>query len=64
MTEKEIWQTASVMVKRYPDTAEFETALRADECGLKGDPEGQRVWIRVRVAIRTLVNTPADGPLN
>jgi hypothetical protein len=50
----DIWRTAAEMIKAYGDTADIETAARADALQHKGDLEGQRVWFRVLKAIDAL----------
>ena len=49
-----IWRCATLMIKRYGDTADIEAATRADEFLAKGQLDGQRVWMRIAKAIDQL----------
>jgi len=42
-----IWRVANLMLKRYGDLAEVESARRADELWEVGDAAGVAVWRRV-----------------
>lgn len=62
LPEIDIWRAASVMLKRYRDTAWFEAARRTDGMLDAGDIEGAAVWRRVLKVIEKLqTSTPADG---
>jgi hypothetical protein len=50
----DIWRCAAVMIKHYGDTADIEAAKRADEYETKGERDGQRVWLRIAMAIDEL----------
>jgi len=41
-----IWRVANLMIKRYGDLAEVESARRADEPWEVGDAAGVAVWRR------------------
>ena len=60
ISEIEIWRTAAEMIKGYGDTADIESAARADALQLKGDLEGQRIWLRVLKAIEGLQKVPPE----
>ena len=60
--EIDIWRVANLMLKRYGDEADIESALRADELWEVGDAAGVAVWRRVMGPIRQLVNTAPLGP--
>ena len=62
--EIDIWRVANLMLKRYGDQAEVESARRADELWEDGDAAGVAVWRRVMGAIRQLVNVRPPGPLH
>jgi hypothetical protein len=50
----DIWRAAALMIKHYGDTADIEAAARADEYLVKGELDGQRVWMRIAKAIDEL----------
>ena len=62
--EIDIWRVANLMLKRYGDLAEVESARRADELGEVGDAAGVAVWRRVTGAVRQLVNVTPPGPVH
>jgi hypothetical protein len=57
--EIDIWRAASVMIRRYKETADFEAARRADEFGAKGDRAGMRIWLQILAAIDALQHVQA-----
>jgi hypothetical protein len=61
--EIDIWRVANLMLKRYGDLAEVESARRADELWEVGDA-AVAVWRRVMGAVRQLVNVTPPGPLH
>ena len=62
--EIDIWRVANLMLKRYGDRAEAESAIRSAELAENGDSAGAAVWRRVTDAIEQLVNTTPPGPLH
>ena len=62
--EIDIWRVANLMLKRYGDLAEVESARRADELWEDGDAQGVAIWRRVMGAIEQLVNTTPHGLLH
>jgi hypothetical protein len=62
--EIDIWLVANLMVKRYGDEAEAESAIPMQELVLNGDSAGAAVWRRVTDAIGQLVNTTPPGPMH
>ena len=44
--EIDIWRVANLMLKRYGDRAEEESAIRTQELALNGDSAGAAVWRR------------------
>ena len=63
--EIDIWRVANLMLKRYGDEAQAESAIRMQELALNGDSAGAAVWRRrVTDAIGQLVNTTPPGPLH
>src|SRR5215472_7566238 len=61
--EIDIWRVANLMLKRYGDNSEVESARRADELWEDGDAAGVVVWRRVMGAVRQLANTTPLGPV-
>ena len=62
--EIDIWRVANLMLKRYGDEADIESAIRAEELAAAGDWVGEAVWRRVIDAIGQLENTTPPGPLH
>ena len=62
--EIDIWRVASLMLKRYDDLAEVDSARRADELWEDGDAAGVAVWRRVVGAVQQLVNATPPGPVH
>ena len=62
--EIDIWRVANLMLKRYGDLAEVESARRADELWKVGDTAGVAVWRRVMGAVRQLENVTPPGPVH
>jgi hypothetical protein len=61
MTEIDIWRAAYLMLWWYGDTAQEESARRADEFAADGDPTGEACWLRIIDAIGQLANTTPIG---
>ena len=64
ISEIDIWRVANLMLKRYGDQAEVESARRADEFWEDGDAAGVADWRRVMGAVRRLANTTPLGPMH
>jgi hypothetical protein len=62
--EIDIWRVANLMLKRYGDEADIESAVRAEELFEEGDHNGAAVWRRVIDAIAQLLNTTPPGPVH
>ena len=62
--EIDIWRVANLMLKRYGDEADIESAIRAEELAEEGDRNGAAVWRRVTDAIAQLVNRTPPGPVH
>ena len=62
--EIDIWRVAYLMLKRYGDEADIESAIRAEELAEEGDHNGAAVWRRVTDAIEQLVNMSPRGRLH
>ncbi len=62
ISDLDLWRAAQVMVKRYGDGAATEAAMRADEFLDQGIIDGQRLWMRIMLAIEELQRErPRDG---
>lgn len=59
MHERDIWATATVMIRRFGEDAPIEAAMRADALAGEGDLAGAAVWKRIKQASRTVT-----GPLH
>ena len=59
--EIDIWRVSNLMLKRYGDEADTESALRAEELAEQGDHNGAAVWRRVTNAVGQLANTVPRG---
>jgi hypothetical protein len=59
--EIDIWRVANLMLKRYGDEADIESAIRAEELADAGDWAGEAIWRRVMGAVRQLVNLTPPG---
>jgi len=55
--EIDIWRVAYLMLKRYGDEADIESAIRAEELAEAGDRAGETVWRRIIDSIGKLENT-------
>ena len=62
--EIDIWRVANLMLKRYGDEAEAESAIRSAELAEAGDSAGAAVWRRVTDVIGQLENTTPPGRLH
>jgi hypothetical protein len=61
MTEIDIWRAAYLMLWWYGETAQEESARRADEFAADGDPAGEACWRNVIDAIEQLTNITTFG---
>ena len=64
ISDREIWQAASAMVKRYGEDAATEAAMRADELLAEDDLEGCAVWKRIMRAAEELLAMEPEGKVN
>ena len=62
--EIDIWRVADLMLERYGDEADIESAIRAEELADAGDWAGEAVWRRIIDAIGQLENTTPRGLLH
>jgi len=62
MEEIDIWRAAQQLIKMYWSEAGLAAAQRADKAIDQGDPEGERVWVRITRAVAELSRqTPSGG---
>ena len=61
ISDRDIYTAANLLVKRYGKDAATQAAMRADVLGTENDTEGQREWIRISEAVKTLQRTRAAG---
>jgi triphosphoribosyl-dephospho-CoA synthetase len=60
--DRDVWQAAVLLVKRYGDDAMIEASERADQLLEKGDMVGAETWHRILDAIERLqAQKPAEG---
>ena len=60
--DRDVWQPAVLMVKRYRDDAMLEASQRADDLLDEGDMAGAEVWHRILDCIERIQSArPADG---
>ena len=64
ISDREIWQTAGAMIKRYGADATAEAAMRADEMLDDGDIDGCAVWRRIMLAVEGLSGMEPRGKVN
>ena len=64
MTEIDIWRAAYLMLWWYGDTAQEESARRADELAADGNSAGEASWRRIINVIGQLTNTTPSGLLH
>ena len=62
--EIDIWRVAYLMLKRYGDEADIESAIRAEELSEAGDWAGEAIWRGIIGAIGQLENTTPPRPLH
>jgi hypothetical protein len=62
--EIEIWRAANLMLKRYGENAEAESAARADELAAAGDHDGVAVWRRIADAVEQVANKIPPGTVH
>ena len=62
--EIDIWRVANLMLKRYGDQAEVESAIRMQELAFNGDGAGAAVWRRITDAIGQLMDTTPPGSMH
>ena len=64
MTEIDIWRVAYLMLWWYGETAQEESARRADEFAEEGDLAGAACWHRIIDAIEQLAITTPCGVIH
>ncbi len=64
ISDREIWQAAGAMIKRYGEDAATEAESRADELLVEGDAEGYAIWRRIIEAVEGLSGMEPHGKVN
>ncbi len=64
ITDREIWQAANAMIKRYGEDAAAEAEFRADQLLVEGDAEGYAIWRRIMAAVEGLSGSEPGGKVN
>jgi hypothetical protein len=60
--DRDVWQVALLIVKRYGDDAIIEASQRADQILDEGDMAGAETWHRILKAFKRLqAKAPAEG---
>jgi hypothetical protein len=62
--EIDIWRAANLMLKRYGETADEQSVMRAEELAADGDHDGAVTWRRITDAVLQLANTTPRGPVH
>ena len=64
--DKEIYQSAKLLIDRHGDDAVIEAAMQADKMLEQGDLDGLATWNRILRAIEELRtgNRPKDATVN
>lgn len=63
VSDKEIFQSAAVLIREHGDGAAVEAALKADAMLERGDLDGRAVWLRILRAVDVLqASHPAEPP--
>jgi hypothetical protein len=61
--EIDIWRAAYLMHRWYGDTAQVESARRANELAAAGDIAGVAVWLRIIDTVGQIASTTPPGPV-
>ena len=64
ISEIDIWRAASLILKRYGNKAEPQSAARADELAAQDDDIGAAIWRRITRAVIQLTNLTPAGPVH
>ena len=64
IAEIDIWRVATLMLKRYGERAQLESARRANELAAARDGTGVAIWLRIVDVIGQLVNMTPPGPVH
>ena len=60
----DIWRAATLMLKRYGESARTESAARAAELATEADPDDAAIWRLITDAVEQLANTTPSGPVH
>jgi hypothetical protein len=54
ISDLDIWRAANLLINQHGESAAIVAALRADLMLARGDPDGERLWLRIKEAIDDL----------
>lgn len=60
----DIWRAATLMLKRYGESAHKESVARAADLATEGDHDGVAEWRRITDVVARLANTTPPGPVH
>ena len=63
-SDRDIWTTATSLIKRHGEDAEIQAAMRHDELLDQGDIAGVFVWKRIIEAVRELQAEEPSGAVH
>ncbi len=64
LSERDVWITAGLMIRRYGSKATLEAAARADELSSRGDEAGCCIWDRIITAIEEISHPDSEYSIN
>ncbi len=64
ISDREIWQAAGAVIKRFGNDAAREAEFRPDELLVEGDAEGYAIWRRIMEAVLGLSGTEPGERVN
>ena len=60
ISDLDIWRAATVFLKQFGKNADIEAARRVGDMASKGDGEGAVVWLRIQVALASLMKAVSN----
>ncbi len=63
-SDKDIYRSANLLIQEHGEDARIHAAQMADEMLDKGDIDGQKTWLRVLKAIKSLENKTPSGTVH
>jgi hypothetical protein len=62
LPERDIWRATNLLIRKHGADAEIVAVRRADEMLLRGDHDGEIVWLHIRRAVVELQAAPVGKP--